>query len=673
MKLEMFFEKFELFADAPNAIKKMRELVLELAVQGKLVEQKPAEGDGHALLRQIHKKNQISATETDAGPVDSELASFPSSWATSKLGEVAEIIRGVTFPGSAKLATPSNGDVACLRTASVQAEIDWDDLIYISPTHVSREDQWVIPNDIMISMANSYALVGKVAIVREVPQKATFGAFLAAIRPVLIESYFLLYVLRSPRMQAAFRASSSQTTNIANISLGRMRPLPFPLPPLAEQKRIVAKVDELMALCDRLEAQQRERDARHTVLARASLTRFADAPTPANLNLLFHQSYEISPEGIRNAILTQAIQGKLVRQDSKDENALVLLQRVDAERESLVNSRKIRRHDILGPVAEEVIPFDIPDSWQWRYLADVCFLISDGAHHTPQYLAIGVPFLSVKDVSGGKINFTKTRFISEEAHRELCKRCCPALGDILLTKIGTTGIAVIIDEDRDFSIFVSLALLKFSQLNIDGQYLKYLINSPFVRQQSADNTQGVGNKNLVLRLINRFLIPIPPLAEQRRIVAKVDQLMALVDQLESQLATASTTAAQLLDALVAELTGTVCRAPERVEPQLDQGDIANPDDPPSASASTASASNAGRAGARPFRDGEPSATDAAALLALLRERGSLSSSEAQSATGLDPATLRGQFKALIDQGLARTVGQRRGMRYLTIAKAAHAE
>src|SRR6266404_4053300 len=328
MKLETFFEKFDQFADAPDAAAKMRELVLNLAVQGKLAEQKAAEGDGHALLRQIHKKNPPSLTETVAEPVDSELASFPSSWALSKLGEVAEIIRGVTFPGSAKSETRSDGDVACLRTASVQAEIDWDDLIYISPTHVSRTDQWVAPHDIMISMANSYALVGKVAIVRQVPQKATFGAFLAAIRPVLIEPYFLLYVLRGPRMQAAFRASSSQTTNIANISLGRMRPLPFPLPPLAEQKRIVAKVDELMALCDRLAMQQQERETRYAALARASLSRFADAPTPANLPFLFHPLYDISPADLRKSILTLAVQGKLVPQDPKDEPADECLSRL---------------------------------------------------------------------------------------------------------------------------------------------------------------------------------------------------------------------------------------------------------------------------------------------------------------------------------------------------------
>ncbi len=286
MKLETFFEKFDQFADAPDTVAKLRELVLELAVQGKIVEQKPAEGDGHALLKLIRELNPQSTIEAEADLVDdselvgAEMQSFPKSWAASTLGEVTEIIRGVSFPGSAKSETRSNGDVACLRTASVQAEIDWDDLIYISPTHVGRPDQWVARDDIIISMANSYALVGKVAIVRQVPQKATFGAFLAAIRPILIDPFFLLYVLRSPRMQAAFRASSSQTTNIANISLGRMRPLPFPLPPLAEQKRIVAKVDELMALCDRLEAQQQERETRHVALARASLARFADAPTP---------------------------------------------------------------------------------------------------------------------------------------------------------------------------------------------------------------------------------------------------------------------------------------------------------------------------------------------------------------------------------------------------------
>jgi type I restriction enzyme, S subunit len=127
----------------------MRDLVLELAVQGRLVDQIPAEGDGHALLNQIREKNLPPDTDAGAEIVGSELPNFPRTWAASKLGDVAEIIRGVSFPGSAKSATRFAGDVACLRTASVQAEIDWDDLIFIPANHVSRSDQWVAPNDIM--------------------------------------------------------------------------------------------------------------------------------------------------------------------------------------------------------------------------------------------------------------------------------------------------------------------------------------------------------------------------------------------------------------------------------------------------------------------------------------------------------------------------------------------
>ncbi len=313
-----------------------------------------------------------------------------------------------------------------------------------------------------------------------------------------------------------------------------------------------------MALCDELERQQAERErvrmqantaAVHTLLQ-------SDSPTVFTRNwhrirdrfdLLYSDPANV--QQLRQGILQLAVQGKLVPQDPEDEPAEELLKRIDAEREQFVEAKKIRRQKYLGPVAE--IPFAIPDTWKWRYLADVCFVITDGAHHTPKYQESGVPFLSVKDVSSGIIYFTNTRMISEADHRELSKRCHPEKGDILLTKVGTTGIAVTIDDSREFSIFVSLALLKFSQKNIEGKYLKYLINSPHVRRQSAENTQGIGNKNLVLRLIQRFSVPIPPLAEQRRIVAKVDELMRMCDELESGLRASQEVAVALLEAVVA--------------------------------------------------------------------------------------------------------------------------
>jgi type I restriction enzyme S subunit len=539
MTLDTFIEKFDLFADAPDAVGKMRELVLELAVQGKLVNQDPDEGDGVDLLKLIHQKKPLAKAKVDGEAVDLDLADLPRNWAPSKLGEVAEIIRGVSFPGGAKSETRSDGDVACLRTASVQAEIDWDDMIYISPTYVSRPDQWVEPDDIIISMANSYALVGKVAIVREVPQKATFGAFLAAIRPILIEPYFLLYVLRSPRMQAAFRASSSQTTNIANISLGRMRPLPFPLPPLAEQKRIVAKVDELMALCDRLEAQQQEREQQHTALSRASLARFADAPTPANLQLLFHKSYTISPADLRKSILTLAVQGKLVAQDPGDEPP-----QLPDGAQNIEDSEWVSR-------------LQLPALWNWTRLESILAILKNGFNGKPSKVPGKFKVTRIETIARETIDLTRVGY-ADDLPGDIVAKHAISKGDILFSHInsephlGKTAICTI--DDPMLIHGVNLLLIR-PIAGVDSRYLNIAFrelraSSYFVSiAQRAVNQASINQKNL-----GKTAIPIPPLAEQRRIAAKVDQLMAMVDAMETQLAASRATAKNLLDSLVAVLT-----------------------------------------------------------------------------------------------------------------------
>ncbi len=168
-------------------------------------------------------------------------------------------------------------------------------------------------------------------------------------------------------------------------------------------------------------------------------------------------------------------------------------------------------------------------------LNDVCYQITDGTHYTPKYLYDGVPFLSVKDVSKGFLDFSNTRFISQEEHDLFAARCKPELGDVILTKVGTTGIAVVVDTEKEFSIFVSLALLKFFQNEIAPEFLALVINSPFVKGLSEKYTMGVGNKNLVLKHIKTFPIPLPPFAEQQRIVARVEELFAQTRALAKEL------------------------------------------------------------------------------------------------------------------------------------------
>jgi type I restriction enzyme S subunit len=156
-------------------------------------------------------------------------------------------------------------------------------------------------------------------------------------------------------------------------------------------------------------------------------------------------------------------------------------------------------------------------------------------------------------MSSGALDFCETRFISPEQHRELIKRCYPKKGDLLLTKVGTTGIPVLVDVDCEFSIFVSVALIKFPQHLISGKFLSWLVKSPLVKKQSEDGTEGVGNKNLVLRKIANFLLALPSLPEQHRIVARINQLMALCDTLDQQIDAATGKQTKLLNAVMAQV------------------------------------------------------------------------------------------------------------------------
>jgi len=284
----------------------------------------------------------------------------------------------------------------------------------------------------------------------------------------------------------------------------------FPIPPFDEQHRIVHRFLDIEPLLE--------------------LYTVADTKL-ISLNAAF-------PETLKKSILQEAVQGKLVPQDPNDEPASVLLERIRAEKEQLIKEGKIKRDkhesvifrrdnsyyekvDGIERCIDDELPFEIPESWEWCRLGTILQKLTDGTHSTPKYAASGIPFISVKDISSGKISFESTKFISEEEHELLASRCDPHRDDILLTKVGTTGIPVLVDTDRPFSIFVSVAQLRFSTELLDKFFLIYLLKSPLVQTQCRENTKGVENKNWVMRDIANTLICIPPLAEQKRIQASL--------------------------------------------------------------------------------------------------------------------------------------------------------
>ena len=519
MKLETFYEKFDHFADAPDAVAKMRELVLCLAFSGGLTGNRPT-GDEVPVGWETRTIESISA-------------SISSGFACSRSHQV-------------------EGGHVHLRTHNISTlgTLNFDLMVRIDPKMVDPQKASIRAGDILFNNTNSQELVGKTSLVDR-DYDYGFSNHITRIRPREgIFPGFVVFYLTLLRNSGYFARLCTRWINQAAVNTDTLKQQTIPLPPLAEQKRIVAKVNELMALCDRLEAQQQERETRHAALARASLARFADAPTPANLELLFHYSFDIAPADLRKSILTLAIQGKLVPQDPNDEPAGALLARLTS-RDAQDNSRRRKGQPVLVFTPDE-IPFELPSGWAWERLGNIGDT-NIGLTYSPQDVSdVGIPVLRSSNVQNGKLDF-------EDLVRVKCKPKQSAMvqdGDLLICArngsralVGKVAVIEHLTEPAAFGAFMAIFR---SQMN---EYLYHFIRSPLFRQM-IDEVNTTTINQITQGNLRSTLAPIPPLAEQRRIAAKVDQLMALVDALETQLAASRATAAKLMEAIVAEFTGS---------------------------------------------------------------------------------------------------------------------
>ncbi|OYQ42427.1 hypothetical protein CHU94_03050 [Rhodoferax sp. TH121] len=563
----MLLSNLNLLAQAPNGVARLRELILTLAVQGKLVPQDPSDEPASELLKKIRaEKDRLVAEgkikrDKPLAEIAEEEKPFelPNGWSWVKGRDLFSVIRGVTYQKADARETPAETHLPILRANNIRGTVNLDDLVYV-PAALISEDQFLRVGDYVVCLASgSKNLVGKAAPFKE-SLVCSFGAFCGAIRPIQEIAYFAVY-LASPMYRDSV-SEASAGIGINNLKGSSLLDLDIALPPAAEQSRIVTRVEELMRLCDALEAKGQLETTQHAQLVSTLLATLTESDTPAQLADNWHRiatHFDLlldRPEAVdalEQTILQLAVRGLLVPQDPQDEPASELLKKIRAEKDKLIAQGKIKRDKPQPPIAEDEQPFALPQGWEWATMDGLASQITDGAHHTPTYIAEGVPFLSVKDLSSGFIDFSDTRFISSQSHEDLAKRCNPEMGDVLLTKIGTTGIAVVVDTPRAFSLFVSVALIKLPSVSVDRDFLSLVINSPFVRQQSEDGTEGVGNKNLVLRKIKAFQIPIPPLAEQSRIVTRVAQLRRLCADLRQRLIASQSTQAHLAEALVQEV------------------------------------------------------------------------------------------------------------------------
>lgn len=535
-KLQTFFEKFDLFTDAPDAVARMRELVLELAVQGRLTSPLPSDGalpsviefrkGAAALANSLGLRSQKGLVEEAESPFD-----LPSHWRWMALADIGMAQTGTT-PSKAN-HDAFNGDVPFIKPADILPNS-----INYSNESLTRQGaetgSRLAPSGSLLMVC--IGTIGKCNLIERV---CAFNQQINSITPVdAVDSRYLLVAARSRSFQDTAWKKSSSTT-IAILNKGKWLSIPVPLPPLAEQKRIVAKVDELMALCDRLEAQQQEREARHAALARASLARFADAPTPANLQFLFHSSYTITPDELRKSILTLAVQGKLVPQDPNDEPAKNALRTCGVDLNRWAVAREEERQDVLF-------------SWTWIRFAGVGEQRLGKMLDAQKNRGESKPYLRNTNVQWMRFELDDVKEMRVEESEEEELRL--TYGDLLICEGGEPGRCAIWRDDVP-EMYFQKALHRVRPCNaILSEFLALNLQFDCRNEVLTGYFTGSTIKHLTGRSLSAYPIPIPPLAEQRRIVAKVDQLMALVDQLEAQLAASRATASNLLAALVAELT-----------------------------------------------------------------------------------------------------------------------
>jgi len=560
---------YERIADAPDAVARLRRFILDLAVRGKLVPQDPEDEPAAELLNrtqadrvrlletgEITKGQQLNSISTTE-----PLFELPCGWTWCRFGDLVLASDSGWSPRTENHARQGNA-WGVLKVSAVS----WDRFDaaankQVLPGTKPRLQAQVHKGDFLISRANTAELVARAVLVLEEPLNLMMSDKIVRLRlPRHCNHQFLKLINNYADFARAYYAANATgvSPSMKNVSRGVILELPLPLPPLAEQHRIVAKVDELMALCDRLEAARAQRESTRDRLAAASLARL-NAPDPDPATFTDHARFTLDAlpalttradqiKQIRQTILNLAVRGKLVPQDPTDEPASILLERI-----ALTKGLKRRPTVTIDSESE---PFSLPATWQWASLDQlIVFGPQNGISPKPTTREDAPKAITLTATTSGV--FKGAHFKRVEANISNESDFWLTEGDLLFQRGNTreyVGIAAIYDGPPKTFLFPDLIMkVRVSEM-VDIRFVHLASIAPPARAFLSENASGAQasmpkiNQSTLISLP----IPLPPLVEQHRIVAKVDELMALCDRLEASLATADSSRRRLLDALLHE-------------------------------------------------------------------------------------------------------------------------
>ncbi|MCY9823600.1 restriction endonuclease subunit S [Aeromonas media] len=549
-----------------TGIKKLRELILELAVRGKLVPQDPSDEPASVLLERIAaekgrlvKEGKIKRPKAlpEIGEEEKPFE-LPDGWEWSMLAEIAEInprnesddTVDASFVPMSLISTAYNG----------QHEFEarkWGE-IKKGFTHFSNGDIGVAK--ITPCFENS-----KAAVFRGLINGLGAGTTeLHIARPYTdyVSAFFILLNIKSPIYLKKGEAGMTGTAGQKRLAKDFFSFYPLPIPPFAEQRRIVAKVDELMALCDQLEQRSESQLAAHQTLVEALLATLTDstdadelAQNWARLSTHFDTLFttEASIDALKQTILQLAVMGKLAPQDPSDEPASALLERIAAKKAQLVKEKKIKKEKPLPAISEDEKPFELPKGWEWCRLGALMPQFQNGASSRGDSGGIPITVLRLADIKDWKVSLADTRELSIDS--KSIDKYLLEKGDTLIIRVnGSSDIVgrfIGCDENYDAIYCDHFIRMRFLVEVFNTRYLSLLGSSNIVRSKIADLfISTAGQKTVNQGHISSIVLPLPSITEQNRIVAKVDELRTLCDQLKSRLQTSQQTQLALAESLV---------------------------------------------------------------------------------------------------------------------------
>lgn len=576
---------FDRISEAEDAVPRLRRFILDLAVRGKLVSHDPNDEPASELLKRIATEKaqllgarQVKREKTYLPVTDAAVFDVPASWCWTRLGVVTSYIQRGKSPEYAA----SSG-----ATVVSQKCVQWQGLNLTLAKQVTLESlakyeaiRFLRDGDLLWNSTGT-GTIGRVVRLTEPPEKLVCDSHVTVVRCLVVDPEYVRIWLRSDHVYALIEDRASGSTNQVELTAQMASGQVLPLPPLAEQHRIVAKVDELMALCDRLEAARAEREATRTRLTTASLARL-NAPDTEVANLRRYAGFVLDNllplttrgeqvKQVRQTIRNLAVSGHLVPQNPADESAASLLSRVlerrrhqwedDRRSRSAITKRSSPGGTVRGYVTPEHVNglFVIPNSWSWASTLEVCAAVENGNTPAAEEMSEGhgdIPYIKVYNLTKtGALDMSiKPTFITRRVHETQLKRSRIVPGDVLMNIVGPPlgKVALVPDEFPEWNTNQAVVILRPS-FGVLSKYLATCLLSTNVLSWITRLAQAtVGQSNISVSKSRLLPIPLPPLAEQQRIVAKVDELMTLCDRLEASLARGEERRGRLLEALLHE-------------------------------------------------------------------------------------------------------------------------